>query len=178
MIHIITPCSRPENLEHLRETIPAGCTWTVFMDYSTKKKNVPKGVKVIRSNIGGAWGHPLRNLAIDYLQASASDNDYVLFLDDDNLIHPNWYEHIKESTADMVTWGQENKDGSARLRATDQPQIGNIDMASFMVKYKIAKQLKFTDVYEADGIFAMQAAQKASDIQTINESISYYNYLK
>jgi hypothetical protein len=46
------------------------------------------------------------------------------------------------------------------------------------VKYKIAKQLKFTDVYEADGIFAMQSAQKASEIQVINESISYYNYLK
>ena len=78
----------------------------------------------------------------------------------------------------MVTWGQENKDGTARLRATGQPQVGNIDTASFMVKYKLAKQLKFTNVYESDGIFAMEAAKKASDIQVINESISYYNYLK
>jgi glycosyltransferase involved in cell wall biosynthesis len=108
----------------------------------------------------------------------AKPDDYVLFLDDDNLIHPNWYDQIKGVSADMVTWGQQNKDGTVRLRATGEPKIGNIDTASFMVKYKIAKQLKFTNVYEADGIFAMQAAGKSNEIEVINESISYYNYLK
>lgn len=173
MIHILTPCSRPWNLVMIAPSIPPRCSWKVAFDKST---GVQSRGKWYTSQFTGHWGHPVRNEMLSRLKAKP--DDYVLFLDDDNLIHPNWYEHIQGATADMVTWGQENKDGTVRLRATDQPQIGNIDMGSFMVKYKIAKQLKFTDVYEADGIFAMQAAQKANNIQTINESISYYNYLK
>lgn len=173
MIHILTPCSRPWNLVMIAPSIPPKCSWKVAFDKST---GVQSRGKWYTSQFTGSWGHPVRNEMLSRLKAKP--DDYILFLDDDNLIHPNWYEHIKGATADMVTWGQENKDGTIRLRATDQPKVGNIDMGSFMVKYKIAKQLKFTDVYEADGIFAMEAAKKASDIQTINESISYYNYLK
>ena len=173
MIHILTPCSRPMNLVMIAPSIPPKCSWKVAFDKST---GVQSRGKWYTSQFTGSWGHPVRNEMLSRLKAKP--DDYVLFLDDDNLIHPNWYHHIKGVTADMVTWGQENKDGSPRLRATDQPKVGNIDTASFMVKYKIAKQLKFTDVYEADGIFAMQAAKKTSDIQVINESISYYNYLK
>ena len=172
MIHILTPCSRPWNLVMIAPSIPPKCSWKVAFDKST---GVESRGKWYTSQYTGHWGHPVRNEMLSRLKAKP--DDYILFLDDD-LIHPNWYEHIKGSTADMVTWGQENKDGSLRLRATDQPKVGNIDMGSFMVKYKIAKQLKFTNVYEADGIFAMEAAQKASEIQTINESISYYNFLK
>ena len=173
MIHILTPCSRPMNLVMIAPSIPPKCSWKVAFDKST---GVESRGKWYTSEYTGHWGHPIRNEMLSRLKAKP--DDYVLFLDDDNLIHPNWYEHVKGATADMVTWGQENKDGSLRLRATDQPKVGNIDMGSFMVKYKIAKQLKFTNVYEADGIFAMEAAKKASNIQVINESISYYNYLK
>ena len=173
MIHILTPCSRPWNLVMIAPSIPPKCSWKVAFDKST---GVESRGKWYTSEFTGSWGHPVRNEMISRLKAKP--DDYVLFLDDDNIIHPNWYEHIKGATADMVTWGQENKDGSPRLRATDQPKVGNIDMGSFMVKYKIAKQLKFTNVYEADGIFAMEAAKLASDIQVINESISYYNFLK
>ena len=173
MIHILTPCSRPWNLVMIAPSIPPKCSWKVAFDKST---GVQSRGKWYTSQFTGSWGHPVRNEMLSRLKAKP--DDYVLFLDDDNLIHPNWYHHIKGVSADMVTWGQENKDGTVRLRATDQPKVGNIDMGSFMVKYKIAKQLKFTNLYEADGIFAMEAAQKASDIQTINESISYYNFLK
>ena len=173
MIHILTPCSRPMNLVMIAPSIPPKCSWKVAFDKST---GVQSRGKWYTSEYTGHWGHPIRNEMLSRLKAKP--DDYILFLDDDNLIHPNWYEHIKGSTADMVTWGQENKDGSVRLRATSEPKVGNIDMGSFMVKYKIAKQLKFTNLYEADGIFAMEAAKTASDIQVINESISYYNYLK
>jgi glycosyltransferase involved in cell wall biosynthesis len=178
MIHIITPCSRPENLEHLRETIPAGCTWTVFMDYSTSKKDVPKGVKVIRSNLGGAWGHPLRNLALDYLQASASDNDYVYFLDDDNIIHPKWFEAVKDSKEDFINWAQCFRNGDPRLYATDHPRIGNVDTASYMVRIGFIGRARFEYIYEGDGLFAQALMVKSPSIKTLNNYLCYYNYLR
>lgn len=178
MIHIITPCSRPENLEHLRETIPVGCTWTVFMDYSTSKKDVPKGVKVVRSNLGGAWGNPLRNLALDYLQASASDNDYVYFLDDDNIIHSKWFEAVKDSTEDFVNWAQCFRNGDPRLHATDSPRVGNIDTASYMVRLGFMGKARFEYKYEADGLFAQLLMAGTPKIKTHQEYLCYYNYLR
>jgi hypothetical protein len=178
MIHIVTPCSRPENLEYLRETIPAGCTWTVFMDYSTSKKDVPKGVKVIRSNLGGAWGHPLRNLALDYLQASASDNDYVYFLDDDNVIHPNWFEAVKDSTGDFINWAQCFRNGDPRLHATENPRIGTVDTASYMVRVGFIGKARFEYIYEGDGLFAQALMAGNPKIKTHQEYLCYYNYLR
>ena len=178
MIHIVTPCSRPENLEHLRESIPAGCTWTVFMDYSTSKKDVPKGVKVVRSNLGGAWGNPLRNLALDYLQASASDIDYVYFLDDDNIIHPKWFEAVKDSKEDFINWAQCFRNGDPRLHATDSPRVGNIDTASYMVRLGFMGKARFEYKYEADGLFAQSLMAGNPKIKTHQDYLCYYNYLR
>jgi len=178
MIHIITPCSRPENLEHLRESIPAGCTWTVFMDYSTKKKEVPKGVKVVRSNLGGAFGNPLRNMALDYLQASASDNDYIYILDDDNIIHPNWFEAVKDSTEDFVNWGQVFRNGDPRLHATESPRVGTIDTASYMARLGFIAKARFEYRYEADGLFAQELMKRNPKIKTFKDYLCYYNYLR
>ena len=177
MIHIITPCSRPENLEYLRESIPAECKWLVMLDYSTRKSNIPKGINVIRSNFGGAWGAPLRNAAIDYLQISASHNDYVYFLDDDNIIHPDWYQVVKDCNEDFVNWAQVYRNGEPRLRATESPRVGNIDTASFMVKIGTVGKSRFQMLYEADGLFA-QAIYKNGTTRVINEYLCYYNYLR
>jgi glycosyltransferase involved in cell wall biosynthesis len=148
------------------------------MDYSTSKKDVPKGVKVIRSNLGGAWGHPLRNLALDYLQASASDNDYVYFLDDDNVIHPNWYEAVKDSTGDFINWAQCFRNGDPRLYATDHPRIGNVDTASYMVRVGFIGKARFEYIYEGDGLFAQALMAGNPKIKTHQEYLCYYNYLR
>jgi glycosyltransferase involved in cell wall biosynthesis len=148
------------------------------MDYSTSKKDVPKGVKVIRSNLGGAWGHPLRNLAIDYLQASASDNDYVYFLDDDNVIHPNWFEAVKDSTEDFINWAQCFRNGDPRLHATENPRIGTVDTASYMVRIGFIGKARFEYIYEGDGLFAQALMVKSPSIKTLNNYLCYYNYLR
>jgi hypothetical protein len=177
MIHIITPCSRPENLEYLRESIPAECKWLVMLDYSTRKSNIPKGINVMRSNFGGAWGAPLRNAAIDYLQISASHNDYVYFLDDDNIIHPDWYQTVKDCNEDFVNWAQVFRNGEPRLRATESPRVGNIDTASFMVKIGAIGKSRFQMLYEADGLFAQEVYKKGTT-RVINDYLCYYNYLR
>jgi glycosyltransferase involved in cell wall biosynthesis len=148
------------------------------MDYSTSKKDVPKGVKVIRSNLGGAWGHPLRNLALDYLQASASDNDYVYFLDDDNIIHPKWFEAVKDSKEDFINWAQCFRNGDPRLYATDHPRIGNVDTASYMVRVGFIGKSRFEYIYEGDGLFAQALMAGNPKIKTHQDYLCYYNYLR
>jgi len=177
MIHIVTPCSRPEMLGFLRESIPAECKWTVMLDFSTSKSKIPKGINVIRSNVGGWFGHPLRNMAIDYLQTSASHNDYVYFLDDDNIIHPDWYQAVKDCNEDFVNWAQVYRNGQPRLNATESPRVGNIDTASFMMKIGAIGKSRFQMIYEADGLFA-QAIYKNGTTRVINEYLCYYNYLR
>ncbi len=95
MIHIITPCSRPGNLSTIKQTIPEDCSWTVVVDEKATG-DFPTGITYLRPNVSGSWGHPLRNVGMEFILAlKAKRSDYIYFLDDDNIIHPDWYEAVK-----------------------------------------------------------------------------------
>jgi NTP pyrophosphatase (non-canonical NTP hydrolase) len=178
-IHIITPCSRPENLETISKSIPKECNWIIMVDSSVQQDVSIDNATVIKSHLTGHWGHPLRNEAIEHLKSIVSEDDYICFLDDDNIIHPDWYESVKDCTGDVVIWGQLSPDGSHRLSATSNPQIGNVDTGSFMAKIKAIGESKFNNGYVADGDFVIEIVRNnSSNVQLIDSQIAYYNYLR
>ena len=149
MLYIVTPCSRPENLATIRKSIPEALTWVVMMDASTDHK-APSGANVTHySRKTGFWGHPLRNEFLDLYQDSFTEDDWVYFLDDDNILHPKFIQQLESLlclNAGIVTWGQEG-----RLRPTDQPRVGNIDTASFMFRPSQLKELRFANQSQKKG---------------------------
>jgi hypothetical protein len=175
MLYIVTPCSRPENLAQIRKSIPSALTWVVMMDASTDHK-APSGANVTHySTRTGGWGNPLRNEFLDLYQDQFTENDWVYFLDDDNILHPKFIQQIESLlclNAGIVTWGQEG-----RLRPTDQPRIGNIDTASFMFRPTQTNKLRFENIYEADGMFA-QAATRLTNLICVEAYLCYYNALR
>jgi len=175
MLYIVTPCSRPENLAQIRKSIPSAFTWVVMMDASTDHK-APSGANVTHySKKTGHWGNPLRNEFLDLYQDQFTENDWVYFLDDDNILHPKFIQQIESLlylNAGIVTWGQEG-----RLRPTDQPRIGNIDTASFMFRPTETNKLRFENIYEADGMFA-QAATRLTNLICVEAYLCYYNALR
>ena len=178
MVYIITPCLRPSNLLHIRNTVPTQhCEWRIFYDSSLEVidwKNLPYPQK--KANATGYWGHPVRNYALDDI--NFNDEDWIHFLDDDNIIHPRWWEsvepHLTRDVA-MLTWGQLYK-GAPRLEPTTEPRTYYVDTATFMVKWKYCKNIRWTQDYFADGIFAEEVA-KQGEVFAINEYVSYYNFL-
>ena len=176
MIHIVTPCHRPNNLEMIKPSIPKDCNWIIVFDSSVETVDV-EGAVCMESGMTGAFGAHNRNYALD--NYPFEDNDWIFWLDSDNVVHPYWYNTVSglvDTDAAIITWGQLGKNGEKRLDPTDEPAIGNIDSASFMCKWKYVKSLRWSTNYTHDGEYAV-AAKELGPILKIDAYISFYNYL-
>jgi hypothetical protein len=146
-----------------------------MMDASTNYKGATSASVTHYSTRTGDMGNPLRNEFLDLYADSFTKEDWVYFLDDDNILHPKFLEEWNNLNAldcSIVTWGQ-----IGRLRPTDQPQVGNIDTACYMFKPYDLPNLRFEMAYEADGIFASEAARLGTLI-CVEQYLCYYNALK
>lgn len=181
-VFILTPSRRPFNLDLIGTTIPKECEWVVVIDKTVKNDHPINTPNVIRSNETGFWGNPNRNIGLDYIKnvLNPSENDWIYILDDDNIIHPNWWDGIKphlNSNNSIITWGQVWASEEPRTHPTDEPKIATIDTSQYMVRWSVAKDLRFEHIYEADGIYADEAAKRGSVLK-LNQYLGYYNFLR
>lgn len=179
MIYIITPCRRPLNLERMKSTIPSECQWVIVYDSSLKHEYNIEGAINLKSPYTGDHGNPNRNYALDNLEMN--NDDWFYILDDDNLIHPDWYNNIKDhlESASMINWGQCFYDGKTRFNATDNLMADRVDTAQYMMKWGAVKSLKYQSHYEADGDYANRAAKLCQgNILKIDKDLCYYNALR
>lgn len=177
MIYIITPCTRPENLYIIKKTIPKECNWVIVYDNSVSVKTQIENAIILHSPFTGDFGNPNRNFALD--NVNLENDDWVYILDDDNILHPKWYEVVSQNINyeyDIMTWGQLTGYNDIRLLPTKYPKIGNIDTASYMINGKIMKTLRYSMQRGADGELAEQVA-KNGKVFMIDEYLCYYNYL-
>jgi hypothetical protein len=178
LINIVTPCSRPENLLSIAESINIprdNYRWIVVFD-STEipKVQLPDNAEYyIHKNEKSVVGHSQRNFANLLI-----DEGYVLMLDDDTVMHPEFWQEVKDYNHDIISWKQANKDGSHRLNA-GMFTVNNIDSGSFMVKREVIGNLQWQiDAYDSDGRFAEEVNKKTNSKVSIDKYISYYNYLR
>ena len=181
-VFIVTPCTRPLNLQKISQSIPQECEWVVVLDAKVNHDHQVDNAHVVKSPLSNFRGYPNKSFGLDYIknELNPSDNDWVYILHDDNIIHPQWYNSIKEelnSTHSVVTWGQCFHDETSRLSPVQFPQVGNIDTSQYMVRWNVAKNLRFEQVYEADGIYAEQASKQGS-VKKLDQCLAYYNYLR
>jgi len=181
-VFIITPCTRPLYLSKISESIPKECEWIVVFDNKIKNEHSVHNATIIKSPFTGFRGYPNKNYGLDYIanNLNPTDNDWVVILHDDNIIHPNWWDAVKNhlnSNHSMITWGQCFSDETPKINPVEIPKIGNIDTAQYMVRWDIAKNIRYQNVYEADGIYAQESASRGS-VLTIPEYLSYHNFLR
>lgn len=178
-LNIITPCSRPENLAAIAESIKTSIPdkkyrWIVVFDADQVPAEVPENCEAYAvRNPESSTGNAQRNLALDLI-----DKGHIYFNDDDTLIHPELWDSIQYHHVDFISFSQAHKDSSIRLRG-DTISVGSIDSHNFIVSADIAKDVRFVlDKYEADGIFAQQCYSKASTKVFIDKVLSIYNQLR
>jgi cellulose synthase/poly-beta-1,6-N-acetylglucosamine synthase-like glycosyltransferase len=177
MIHIITPCHRPDNLDIIKKSIPSSCNWIVVFDSMIKDPVKIEGAVCLESGMTGDYGAHNRNYALDTYEFL--DEDWIAFMDSDNIVHPEWYKTVKphlNKDIVMLTWGQVSKDGNIRLVPVDIPKVGEIDSASFMVKWKYVKDIRWSTNYTHDGEYAEECATRGR-VLALNSYVSYYNYI-
>lgn len=188
LLTVFTPCTRFQNLQRIAESLPDYVFWFVGFDralmshFEELRKAIPSRCNSwVISRGTGHFGNCVRN---DLLQIYEAGNrwradDWAYCLDDDNIFHPaladNWpklRDEANSQEANLITWGQ-----ASRLRATNSPQVGNIDTASYAWRAGKLPAVRYELSYEADGIFAQQIAATGKVI-THDIDMCYYNYLR
>jgi hypothetical protein len=96
-MYLVTPCSRPENLDRIKESIQFDKIekWYIVYDntkfeFSERYKNDPKIVEIECHDSNGISGNQFRNKALDVI-SSTHKGGFVYFVDDDNIVHSNFW---------------------------------------------------------------------------------------
>jgi glycosyltransferase involved in cell wall biosynthesis len=179
MLYILTPCSRPYNLKEMHATIPPQAQWVICHDFDDAYIPELSNAIIMKVDKTGQYGVKARNHMLNTIPFK--DEDWIYFLDDDNIIHEDFYKYIefalKLDMYAMVTWAQVDNRGKPRLHSLVKPEIGAIDTASYMVNYKFAKNLIMVQINIHDGIYAEECA-KRGPVLTIGKALCHYNKLE
>src|SRR6476620_7816689 len=141
-IQFITPCSRPENLEKIAESIRSlRCKYNWIVVFDSKEfpdwKLIPIDCfPITYVDKNSISGNAQRNLALDLISNSKDINlydTYIYFQDDDSYPHKDLWENIKNLDNDFISFSQEWKDGILRLKG-DKVMLNHIDSHNFLFK--------------------------------------------
>lgn len=187
MLTLITPCSRPENLHVMRESIQMDridC-WIIVYD-TTKTRGVyaplfdhPKIHEIGHvSSPESCSGNSQRNKALKLVQSGL-----IYFLDDDNIMHPNFWALLSRmELGHFYTFDQQRWDefvaAPGDIFKGDTPRLQKIDTAQYVVDARMSTFWKEDD-YKADGLFIEDIYLRFhQDHVYFPEVAAYYNYLR
>lgn len=180
MITIITPCCRQKNIPHLYDSIDFDKIhkWIIIYDTSNDKKydKIYNHSKILEVECtGGISGNPQRNYGISLI-----DDGYIYFLDDDNIIHPNFWEIVPLLDNNcFYTFNQFRTNEIGNVLPGNNVNVDRIDTAMFIVHKKHINDVKWIcDKYNADGYFISEINKNNIGAHRyINAICCYYNYL-
>lgn len=131
-------------------------------------------------------GHAARNLFLDkitdFTNKRQPKNEWIYFLDDDNILHPDTLKLIREAELKGkkgIIFSQINKDNSLRL-AAGKVDVGFIDTAMFALCLDLIRGTRFDENdYCADGKFIKEVYERNKNEFIITQEVGcYYNYLR
>lgn len=183
---IITACTRYENLPALARSIEPGrglfaVTWRVVFDGAkVKHRDVPGAVTGVVSHSGSGWGNYQKNFALDNIA-----DGWVYFLDDDNIIHPDFFpamhRAIYETDASGFAFPQIGGAGAPTKHACpEHMRPDHIDMAQVMMARELIGASRFAlGAYNADGRLIEEVYNRVPCAWAfLDKSLCFYNYLR
>jgi hypothetical protein len=180
---IVTPCSRPENLEKLRKSIQFDNDhfqyWIIIYDtrYMPFIKRYENEAKIMEFECkdDGVVGHQIRNMALREIVREG----LIYFLDDDTILHPYFWTIVNNFRPEINIYTFNLLYQNGTILYGNNPTIRNIDTCQFIFHKKAAKNYAFTvDDYCGDGLFIQTLYQENQDSTLFVNSIgAYYNWL-
>jgi len=178
-INIITPCSRPDNIKKIFKSICIPLQnyhWYIVMDMDFIPANLPVSSNITYipyRDVNSLAGNSQRNFALELIS-----DDYVYFLDDDTIMHSDFWNTLNGCQSDIIVFNQAFKDGSLRLFGGHVgPNV--VDTGNVLMRRDIIGNIRW-DVknYNADGYFLMDVNKMTKSKKYIPKILSYYNKLK
>ena len=196
---IITRCSRPGNLQKVKDSVfttdKFDITWCVMFD-STILKDIDaeilanvqskNGKTYFIKSIPGDYGHQMINKAIDDIV-----DGFVFVLDDDNIIHEDFYESLYEAIISNPNKRgfvyKQRIDGKDFTRAEirecghDLMKVSQVDMAQVVFERSLIGNTRINPLnYIADSIYIQEVydTNTPDDFFFIDKIMCYYNFLQ
>jgi len=186
-IILITPSYRLKNLKIIKKNINFEyiLKWIIVYDenkISNNSKLFEHNENIVeifyKPKKGENLGNSQRNLGLEYVNKYFREQDFFLyFLDDDNIIHDNFYYLLTTLKKDKIyTFDQQR---TRYILNGTKPKLYHIDLAMFVAHFKLISEIRFKDYdYNADGIYIEDCYKKNLSNHTyINKVGCYYNYL-
>jgi hypothetical protein len=175
-LNIVTPCIRPENLSIIKDSIDFTkvSKWYIVYDVRHvvfKKQFDDDKIVELACTEDGIAGHQIRNMML-----SKISHGMVYFLDDDTVMHPNFWKLDFEYNKIFTFDTQYNK---LNVMQGNNPKVRFIDMGQIVFDIRLIGDLRFkTFMYDADGIFIEALCSKyKTNWKYIGKICSNYNSL-
>lgn len=193
-IHILTRCSRPNNLLKVADSIPKkdDIVWHVIFD-STRLKDIDVDLLTklqdynprvyFEYSQGGDYLYPQMSKIIK----NNIKSGWVYSLDDDNILHEDFYEKITnsiDSSIDGIVFNQHvgGKDFTGvdvRYAKPENMKVRQIDLAQFVLNRRVFDRVEFEGGYDADGRFIESVYESnPNSFLFIDTILAHYNYLQ
>lgn len=191
--HVITRCTRVENLLTIADSVykeGVDVTWHVVFDTNVVKEIEASllgelyklgAVLYFKQGSPGTYMYPEMNELIKTLPSE----DYVTLIDDDNIVHPDYYTEItkcaKKYKVSAFCYNQlvDVNANTFRYASHGNTVVGGIDLAQYTVRVSEFDFAEFGSGYCGDGEF-IQALHNSRTQQFlfIDQTLCYYNYLQ
>lgn len=195
IINILTRCTRPQNLLQISKTIFTDLfeiNWYILFD-TNKIKDIDISLLMELTKLGAkikysksepnSFGYNIINEILDEIT-----DGWVYILDDDNIIHPDFYnildEFIDANTYGVLVFNQkvDGKDFTKldiREANPENMKIGGVDIAQVLIHIgDYGDTRRFNNAYTADGeLIEKLFEEKKDDFIFIQTELCYYNYI-
>jgi len=198
-INIITRCTRTSNLLTIKEGVlnaPKGVTvnWHIVFDTGALKdidaevlSNLTDTVNVKLHFVKGQKGGLLYPEVSDIIRTIKSG--WIYLLDDDNIIHDDFYKTIKASIKNLpvaqvhivsqLVAGKDFTGQEIRVASRENTAFQKIDIAQMVINRSIFDTHSFSANYAADGFFIEEVLKTHGDLFVwIDKVLCHYNYLE
>jgi hypothetical protein len=207
-LSIITPVTRPENLDAIAESIAKAdinaigsfdiiwyliwdteMYWRVMLPYEcgvfiysrpcfSGKMKMEVNGKTTEVKIN-SYGAKQRNFGVDQTKAG-----WVYFLDDDNVMDENFLLNLSDEIKDdpfkkVFLFDQYLKDGTLRLKASlDSVKVEHIDTAQFVIDREFLGDVRWEPKQCGDGFLMETLYAKDPSVFKVSKGRCWYNYLR
>lgn len=189
LLYIVTPCSRQDNLLGIRERLPSNQEWVWVIVYTVRPlrrafSSDPRvyefwpGVEANHEDDPSTYGNLGRNFGLGLVHDKLS---YIYFLDDDNIIHPNFWKFVYpvllEGKNDFITFDQLHRPET--ILEGPLAILNMIDTAMFVTQRGLIGHTRWRLVAQnADGWFALRMQGEARNHTYMNHICAYHNFFK